>query len=118
MGVEQVLAEGFAINAVRDPNRGEGGERTFLWNVHGQTLTLKATPEALSITAMTSPGLIQSSSASRRRASRMPKFMFTGAVWWYTRSLPQYWFNRDTSRYQFGTFPLRDVIFPRPWAPS
>ena len=37
----------------------------------------------------------------------MPKFMFTGAVWWYTRSLPQYWFSRDTSRYQLGTLSGR-----------
>ena len=37
----------------------------------------------------------------------MPKFMFTGAVWWYTRLLPQYWLSRLTSRYQLGTLPVR-----------
>ena len=59
MGVEQVLTEGFAINAVWNPNGSEGGKSTFLRNMHGKPLTLKTTPETLSIATVARPGLVQ-----------------------------------------------------------
>ena len=56
MAVEQMEAEGLAIDAGWDPHGGEGGKAQVLGGMEFQAQALQACPEALRIAAVAGPG--------------------------------------------------------------